>query len=425
MRISTTQIMPIFMAMSLLVSACAPQHSDGNKPAPLAPADTSGVITEAELRQDTLALDASETKLSKVGLKFSKADPSVASSFDGKKRPWEWDSEFVNQFKITNPNARAADAIPVLQAYIKDAQWFLGKYGKQIKFMGADGKTVNREMDAVMKTEIDSKIELANETISGIEQAIKNPPKDDPSGDQNEPGEQEPSLPVPSPTPIAPPNPMPTATPLPMPIPTATPRVPNVPPGKPGAGEPSKPGKPSPLPTPKSSPLPMPTPVATPVPTPIAKPTPVPTPVPVTCKQVMNQIVQKANFTCRVVGNYSGFDIDQDRTAAVFHAERLGSWKHGGSSGMEVGYSVAMGEYTVPLFKLDVRPVSSQPGDQEQTKLAQSCALETLKVTTHSRAVGESWKVASIVEIKRDSTNDRVLIASIVTSNLRLKLNCR
>lgn len=410
--------LPVSLVVVFSLVACG-RSSENSKPAAVpAPHQTvtedqsapAMIFEESEYQSDVDGFEAAEKALLDIGLKFKKVDPSEETEISEETSEWRWDDEVFNEFSAQNPNVKRADSLTALKHYAEVADAFAEKYSKPFGLKTASGAVERKQLSEGLIAEIDQKIALARDTISDIEQTLEGaavqaePEAAEPEAEL----ESEPEAPAPVvvkppqkavPSPSKPVSPPVAVKPLPVPQKPVKP-----------AHQPAKPKKQQPpavvavKPPQKSKPKEV-------------------KAEPVSCVKFMEPIAARTKpFTCRVIGQYSGLDVNTT-AATQFSVAQGEMWRHRGEKGTIKTYKVRMGPYEVPLFSLEVAPLQAQPSRKDQLKLTDSCSTGNLKVVNQLKPRGEGWRSPETTEIK--STRSGEMTVTIVKANMNLKLSCR
>ena len=122
---------------------------------------TQTTVTEAELNNDTQALNASETDLSRVGLRYQIVGNRL-----------QWDENYYNNY-LANAGLRndqvAGVLLPRLQAYVGIANKMMQKYGNGFNLKKGDGTTEASHFEDAAKQLLQAKINVANQTIGKLQ----------------------------------------------------------------------------------------------------------------------------------------------------------------------------------------------------------------------------------------------------------------
>lgn len=362
------------------------------------------VYSQSEFDSDVAALTARESALREVGYIFQKVEITAAE--DGKEIVWVWDQE-----ALANSSADSEKRLEALEQYSSVLLTVLEKYKEPFALKQADGSLVRARLDDNLLASLMDKASLVVVTIaelSGVELPA-----------QNEEGQEETVLPAPASTPAPTPAPQaktskPSAAPIPpLPIRKPTP-APTVKPSKPAA--PAAPSVPNGKPNQKkdSNKKESQKPAAPKVAKPMS--------AKVTCAEYMAPIVKRGNYNCRVVGRYSGIDINVQTGMRVV-TERGRTWNYRGQRGVETKYSMKLAQYDVSLFTLNLAPLAAQSARDNQIKSTETCSANGVKISTQIKPPGGTWGEPEVTEVKPSKAGGVIILVN--KPNLNLRMNCR
>ncbi len=114
-------------------------------------------VSESDYNIDSQNLQSAQDNLLASGLKFQ----SQPSSTD-----LTWDRNFQKAYTTQNPNARQADEVAALKAFLKTGNDYLKKYGSMFHLTHKDGTDEVKNLDEAAAANLKAQIALVKSELA-------------------------------------------------------------------------------------------------------------------------------------------------------------------------------------------------------------------------------------------------------------------